>query len=228
LAPLTLLYAATRNAWATTTDGGPSAIAPPDVTPASATIPATLANRAVWLQIAAFFTVTGLEATAGQWSFTLLTESRGLGTAAAGAWVGAFWTAFTLGRVAAGVVVNRVGAVRLTRLAALASVAGALLFAAAPVPAVGGAGLVLIGLAVAPLFPGLMAETPRRLGLATANHAVGFQISGAILGAAAVPGLTGVAADRFGLEVVTLVPIAAGLAFLVLNETLIASLDRRA
>jgi fucose permease len=105
-----------------------------DAPPASATIPATLANRAVWLQIAAFFTVTGLEATAGQWSFTLLTESRGLGTAAAGAWVGAFWTAFTLGRVAAGVVVDRVGAVRLTRLAALASVAGALLFAAAPVP----------------------------------------------------------------------------------------------
>jgi fucose permease len=72
-----------------------------------------------------------------------------------------------------------------------------------------------------------MAETPRRLGLATANHAVGFQISGAILGAAAVPGLAGVAADRFGLEVVALVPIAAGLAFLALNEALIASLDRR-
>jgi fucose permease len=82
LAPLTLLYVATRGAWEAA--GGASSAAGDPVAadaPSPATIRGTLARRAVWLQIAAFFTLTGLEATAGQWAFTLLTESRGLGTA---------------------------------------------------------------------------------------------------------------------------------------------------
>lgn len=189
LAPLTLLYAATRGAWGPG-DGRPDAPAPADIAP-RVTLAGALARPAVWLQVAAFFTVTGMEATAGLWGYTLLTESRGVGTTAAGLWIAAFWAVFTLGRIAAGVVVDRVGSVRLMRLSALAAVAGSLLFAAAPTPVAGGVGLVLVGLAVAPLFPGLMAETPRRLGDGVAAHAVGLQISGAILGVATIPALAG-------------------------------------
>jgi fucose permease len=226
LAPLILLYAATREAWSV--DGGSAPGAPHLVGGASPSVGLLeiLGTRATWLQVAAFFTVTGLEATAGQWSYSLLTEARGFATAAAGAWVGAFWTAFTLARLIAGAVVRRVGGVRLTRLAAIAVIAGAVLFAVAPTPLLGCAGLVLIGLSVAPLFPGLMAETPRRLGAGAANHAIGLQVSGAVLGAATLPALAGLAAGAFGLWTVTLVPIAAGLVVLLLNEALISCLDR--
>lgn len=71
-----------------------------------------------------------------------------------------------------------------------------------------------------------MAETPRRLGAGAANHAIGLQVSGAVLGAATLPALAGLAAGAFGLWTVTLVPIAAGLVVLLLNEALIACLDR--
>jgi fucose permease len=176
--------------------------------------------------MAAFFAVTGLEATAGQWTFTLFTESRGMSTVAAGAWVGAFWTAFTISRVLAGFVVARVGSVRLTRIGALGMVMGAALLALSPTPALGGVGLVLVGFSIAPLFPGLMAETPRRLGAEAARHAVGFQVSAAILGAAAIPAMAGLLADRFGLEIVALAPLVAGLLFIAVHETLIATTDR--
>lgn len=224
LAPLTLLYAATRGAWGSG-DGRPDVSAPADAA-SPVTLWGALARPAVWLQAAAFFTVTGMEATAGLWGYTLLTEQRGVGTTAAGLWIGAFWATFTLGRIAAGVVVDRVGSVRLMRLSALAAVAGSLLFAAAPTPVAGGVGLVLVGLAVAPLFPGLMAETPRRLGAGVAAHAVGLQISGAILGVATIPALAGWAAARFGLESVALATLGAGLVFLAINEALVATLDR--
>jgi fucose permease len=83
-----------------------------------------------------------------------------------------------------------------------------------------------MGLSIAPLFPGLMAETPRRLGLGLAAHAVGFQVSGAILGVAVIPALAGLAADAFGLQAVTVVLLGVGVVFLALNEALIRLLDR--
>lgn len=226
LVPLVLLYAATRRIW----DTAPPEAAPqrsPGADTASRTMAEAVRHGGVWLQVAAFFVLTGIETTAGQWSFSVMTEQRGIGTAAAGIWVGAFWGAFTAGRVVSGIVVTRIGSVRLTRLAAIVAGCGALLFAADPGPWIAGAGLVLIGVGIAPLFPGLMAETPRRLGLETARHAIGFQVSGAVLGGATVPALAGLLADRFGLAMVPLVLVTVAGLFLCANEILHARLDDR-
>ena len=53
----------------------------------------------VTLSLMMFFLYTGLEVTAGQWSFSVLTESREIGTQAAGAWVAAYWGGLTVGRL---------------------------------------------------------------------------------------------------------------------------------
>lgn len=227
LVPLAGVYAVTRRRWdADMAESGTDPAAPNPGEAEPATMVHTLRQGRVRLQIAAFFVLTGFEATAGQWSFTVMTEARGLGTALAGAWVGAFWAAFTMGRISAGFAVQRIGSVRLTRLGAVGAALGAALFALNPTPVLGGLGLVLMGLSIAPLFPGLMAETPRRLGLGLAAHAVGFQVSGAILGVAVIPALAGLAADAFGLQAVTVVLLAVGVVFLALNEALIRLLDR--
>jgi fucose permease len=149
----------------------------------------------------------------------VLTEARDLDPAVAGLCVGAFWTLFTLGRVAAGTVVVRLGNLRLARMATVGAVAGTLLFALAPAaaPLSGAVGLCLIGLALGPLFPGLMTETPRRLGAGAAAHAVGFQV------AAAVPALAGALSGALGLEIVGAVLVSAGLVFLALHERIAAT-----
>ena len=74
--------------------------------------------------------------------------------------------------------------------------------------------LGLIGLALAPIFPLLIADTPARVGRQLAPHAVGFQVSAAGLGFAVLPLLIGVSAERVGLEIIG--PILAGSALLML------------
>jgi fucose permease len=74
--------------------------------------------------------------------------------------------------------------------------------------------LVLVGLGLAAIYPCMMTRTPQRLGTALAAHAIGFQVSAATLGAAALPSLSGLLAEKFGLE--TIAVVAVGLAFVVL------------
>jgi len=161
-----------------------------------------LRHSAVWLQMAVFFLYTGLEVTFSQWTFTVLTESRYVGTDLAGIAVGVYWGSIGAGRIVSGFIAERVGIDRLLRYCLLGAGSGALLFAARlPVEATF-LGLALAGFGLAPVFPCLISRTPQRLGTELSTHAIGFQIGAAMIGAAAVPGMLGVMAGIGGLEAV--------------------------
>jgi fucose permease len=178
----------------------------------------------VWLQMLLFFLYVGLEFTAGQWSFTLLTESRGVRADAAGVLAGGYYGAIGVGRVLAGAAASRVGLDRLVRLSLAAVLAGAFLLAfGSPVGCVG---LVVVGLGLAPVFPCLMAATPGRLGEGHAGHAVGFQVSAGMLGAALVPGLAGLLVGPLGLEAVPRLAVLLA-ALLLLTHELLLRVSRR-
>lgn len=61
------------------------------------------------------------------------------------------------------------------------------------------AGLIVFGLCEGPMFPTLMSLTPARLGSNVAMHAIGFQVSAAVLGGAALPTVAGLLSARAGL-----------------------------
>lgn len=187
----------------------------------------TLRNRLVWLQIVLFFFYTGLEVSVGQWSFTLLTESRGIPPPTAGWWVTLYWGSIGIGRVVFGFVVERLGIDRLVRGSLLLSLLGVTLFAldlSQPVTAVS---LALAGLGLACIYPCLMTRTPQRLGKVLAAHAIGFQVSAAMLGAAALPGLSGLLGEKAGLEAIAPTFIGVAALLVTLHETLLRG-DRRA
>jgi fucose permease len=202
LAGLALAFVATRRRW---TEG--TAVDWPR-TPAVAVLRLPIARR----QILVFFLYTGVEASAGQWAATVLTEVRGASPALAAAAATLFWAALAGGRVAMGFVVNRVGADRLVRLAVPVAAVAAALFAFGP-RAVGLPALGLLAAALAPIYPTLMASTPARLGAAAATHAVGFQVAAATLGVAVLPGLIGLIADATGPE--AMAPLVAALTLLL-------------
>ncbi|KFA88762.1 MFS transporter [Archangium violaceum] len=227
LALLAVAFTGMRRQW----DAGPGsspptaeAPAPVDATSPTVTAGATLRRPRVWLQIAIFFLYSGVEVTAGQWSYTVLTEARGLGTALAGTWVSLYWAGLLAGRIVLGFVVERMGPVRLLRLGTAGTVVGALLLALPAVPAV--LGLALLGFSLAPIFPALMSETPRRVGADAAAHAVGFQVSAATMGVAVVPSAAGLIGERLGLAAIT--PLILGVAVLLagVHEVLVALADR--
>ena len=83
-------------------------------------------------------------------------------------------------------------------------------------------GLFLIGLGCAPVYPGLMHETPRRFDPATAQRVIGWQVGAAYVGAMVIPGAFGVLAAHWGLEAIF--PIIGGVIAILLAA--IALLDR--
>jgi fucose permease len=75
--------------------------------------------------------------------------------------------------------------------------------------------LALLGVVLAPVFPALVALTPRHFGSAHTANAVGFQVGASVAGGAGLPALIGVLAQAFGLE--TIVPALLAVAVLQLG-----------
>lgn len=190
----------------------------------SSTLKDALRSRNVWLTMAIYFFYTGLESTVGQWCFTWLTEGRGLAVAEAGVWTASYWASLTVGRVAMGWVAEWWGPDRLLRRASVGVVAGVLLLALAPGLS-GRLGLLLLGMSLAPVYPTLMARTPRRVGEGIAAHAVGLLVSSATLGSALLPALVGFIVARLGFEAIAAAALAMGVLFALLHEVCVSLPD---
>lgn len=184
-----------------------------------------LRHPLVPVQTALFFVYTGCEATIGFWSFTLLTEGRGVRPETAGFWTSAYFGAIFVGRIVLGFLVERAGADRLVRAGTVGALAGALLFAAGP-PLLAYAGMVLAGFSLAPIFPTLISRTSARVPARIAVHAVGLKVSAAMMGAAGLPIAAGLSAQMFGLGAVGPIVVAAAAALLILHEALIRATRR--
>lgn len=239
---LALCFAATRRLWATPASDPRGVVAPPSGgatggagSPSSGAtggvgspsngathvpLGETLRLPAAWLGAACFFLYTGLEATTGVWTYSMLTQSRGVPVAEAGTWVTAFWAGLMVGRFLFGFVAERAPLAVLLRASLAAIALGALLLALDAGALASAVGLVVCGLAMAPIFPSLIATTPARVGLRQTANTVGVQIAGATLGASLVPAATGVIVGRLGLEVVAPVVLCGTLVLVVLHELL--------
>jgi fucose permease len=208
LAALSLCFRLTLGLWdaptpapAGTADAREDRPAPaPPVAEAPASLREALANPRVRRNALVFLVYTGIETSAGQWAYTLLTEARGLAPATAGVAASGYWGSIFVGRLAFGALAHHVAPEKLLRAAiAIAPLAAALVAFSRSAP-LGFAGLFALGLVLAPIFPLLISETPGRVGARHAAHAIGFQISAATLGAGTLPALVGLAMSHSGLE----------------------------
>jgi fucose permease len=176
-------------------------------------IGATLRRPQVWLSVGMFFLYVGAESALGLWTYTLLTESRGVDETLAGLFAGSYWFTFTIGRIAAGMIARRLGVNKLV----LGGLAGALLGAGLltwnPSEWANVLAVAVIGLAIAPIFPAMMSGTRLRVGEEDAANTIGMQMAATGFGNAAIPGLMGVLARQMSLEIipVCLLAVYAGL-----------------
>ena len=208
-----LLVWARASAWQTRADT-PAAEAAVTHTKARA----TLARPIVWGNIAIFFCYAGIEVTAGNWSYSLFTEARGIPVAVAGFWASLYWGSFTLGRFFFGIVADRFAVIPTVRAMSLTAIAAAACIWWNPADWVSFAALLVLGFAMAPIFPLMITATPLRLGSGDANNAIGFQVAAASLGIGLLPGLAGLLADRFSLEIVGPFMVAGLVVMTILHE----------
>lgn len=180
----------------------------PDVT-GPGVADAVLAHRrtprplALWLAPFLFFMYAGVEVGTSLWAATVLVEERQLSGAAAGLWLSGFFAAITGGRFATGLISERLGNRKLVRYGLLLALAGAALFS------LGGshaslslAGLILLGLGCAPIYPSLMHEAATRFDAATAQRVIGRQVGSAYLGCVIVPAALGLVGATWGLGLI--------------------------
>lgn len=177
------------------------------------TLSDTLGQPQVWLSIMLFFLYVGAEGGLGTWTYSLLTESRGVDKTLAGFFAGSYWFTFTIGRIAAGMVATRVGVNKLV----LGGLGGALLGTGLliwnPSEMANLFAVAIIGLSIAPIFPAMMSGTRIRVGDRYAANTIGMQMTATGLGVAIIPSLMGMLARRVSLEIipVCLLVVYAGL-----------------
>lgn len=217
---LAVCFMATRSLWPPALSAADRAAAPP------ASASSTLRLPAAWLGVAAFAVYVGVEATAGAWVYTFLSEGRGLSMSAAGTGVSLFWGGLMSGRVVFGLLPSARHPARLLRWC----IGGVVLAAAVLVVDSGSvwsfAAVAVLGFASGPIFPSLIATTSVRVGAAHTPNAVGFQVAAAALGQSLLPAFVGVVAQRLGIEIVPVGILLAGLVLLVVCE-LMSLLPRR-
>ena len=162
----------------------------------------TLRQSRPWLSALLFFLYVGCEVSLGTWTYSLLVESRHLDPAAAGLVTGSYWATFTIGRILAGLYAKRAGVHRMVQGSLAAALLGVLILIWNPAGWTNLLAVALIGYAIAPIFPSLMSGTSRRVGMHSAANTIGMQMAASSLGTAVIPGMLGVLARRFTLEVI--------------------------
>jgi fucose permease len=173
----------------------------------------TLRQPQVWLSVLLFFLYVGAEGGLGTWTYTLLTESRGIDLTLAGFFAGSYWLTFTIGRMVAGMFANRVGVNKLVLGGLVGALLGAGLLVWNPSEMSNVLAVAIIGLSIAPIFPAMMSGTRTRVGDHYAANTIGMQMAATGFGVAIIPSLMGVLARRVSLEIipVCLLVVYAGL-----------------
>ncbi|MBI5931842.1 MAG: MFS transporter [Chloroflexi bacterium] len=162
----------------------------------------TLRLPIVWLGIILFMAYAGIELSAGQWSFSLFHEERGVSESVARFWVSLYWGSFTIGRILFGAIINRINPHALVRGCLVGAAIGMTLVWWNASEAMSFVGLVIYGFMLAPIFALMITNTQERLGPTHAPNAIGFQVAAASIGAGGIPGLVGIIAQSSSLEIV--------------------------
>jgi MFS transporter, FHS family, glucose/mannose:H+ symporter len=160
------------------------------------------------------FLYVGVEASVGNWMSTYATRTTTWSFAASSLAVALFWAALLLGRAITPAVLIWVSELRLYRGSVVITIAGVFLLLSAHSPVVLLAASGLTGLALAPLFPLILALFLTEIG-GSRNAGWVFAVAG--LGGAVLSWLTGMVSSGTGsLRTGLLVPGAASLLMLAL------------
>lgn len=216
---LTLCLALTLDRWRLTPRPPVESSGKPSLSPGERARSAdTLKLPLAWAGIVVIFLFAGTEASAGQWAYSLFTAARSIAPNTAGFWTSLYWGGSTAGRILFGFVAARWEVRRLLRVVLLGAVCGAALVWTDGIDLLSFLGLVLLGFALAPVFPLITSGTPQRVGAEHAANAIGFQVASAGLGVSLWPALAGVLARRVGLEIIGPFLLVTAVALFSLHE----------
>ncbi|SEM55617.1 sugar MFS transporter [Paenibacillus sp. OV219] len=173
----------------------------------------------------AFFFYCGVEATVGLWGASYLVGARDMTAESAAGWVSIYFGGITVGRLITGFITMKIHNRVLIRCGQMVAIAGGLMLFL-PLPQLFLVGLVLIGLGLAPIYPGLLHETPARFGRESAAKLIGYQMAAAYTGITLLPPLFGFIASQTNITIFPFI-VVAFLVIMLLSAEKVNSLLKR-
>lgn len=144
----------------------------------------------------AFFCYCALETTTGMWASSYLVLHHGISADTAAAFASLFYIGITIGRAASGFLTMKFSDTQMIHLGQGIILAGviALLLPFGDTFAL--AGLILIGLGCAPIYPCIIHSTPDHFGADKSQALIGVQMASAYTGSCLMPPLFGLIANH--------------------------------
>lgn len=134
---------------------------------------------------------SGLESGISLWGYVFLSAGRDLPQRLAGLTVSAYWGAIFVGRVLLGALAQRLGPERVLLAAIAGELVGTAVMAVPGSGLVAATGMIVVGLAAAPVFPLLTLTTGQRVGEDHATRTVTYQVAASAAGGAGLPAAIG-------------------------------------
>lgn len=148
-----------------------------------------------------FFCYCAIEQTAGLWAASYLSLYKGVDPETAASFASMFYLGITIGRGLSGFLTIKLSDEKMVRLGFLIIALGlaAMLLPLGAVVSL--AGLLLIGLGCAPVYPCLIHSTPAHFGADKSQTIIGVQMASAYVGTCLMPSLFGILAQAVSVSV---------------------------
>ena len=176
----------------------------------------------------AFFCYCALEQTTALWASSYLVLQKGVPAETAARFAGLFFIGITAGRGLCGFLTLALSDIQMVRLgqAVIAAGTAALLLPFGEAASL--AGLILVGLGCAPIYPSLIHSTPDHFGAGRSQAIIGVQMASAYVGILLMPPLFGLIAARLSTALFPLYLLANLIVLSAAHELLLRSTKKGA
>ncbi|MBQ1476547.1 MAG: MFS transporter [Erysipelotrichaceae bacterium] len=147
-----------------------------------------------------FFAYCALEQSTALWAASFLNVVKDVAVDRAAFYATLFYTGITIGRAFFGFIADRLGDTKLIYTGFLIIAVGLFLLIVMPQEVLVLAGLVIIGIGCAPIYPSIIHSTPVRFGKENSQSLVGIQMAFAYTGNTLMPKMFGMLSDHLGVS----------------------------
>lgn len=176
--------------------------------------------KGVKFSLLAFIIYCSIEFSIGLWGTSYLVSTRTISVSIASTFLASYFFGITLGRVFSGFISFKVSNIRMVFYGIIifffASIFLIFKIPTYLLPAI----FFIQGVGLAPIFPSLIHETPKRFGKEISQYIIGYQMASAYIGASLFPALFGVLAKNTSLSIYPYFLMILCLLILYVTQTL--------
>ena len=168
-----------------------------------------------------FFCYCAVEQTAGLWASSYLALYKGVPGETAASFASMFFIGITVGRALHGFLTMKLSDTQLIRIGQGIILLGIVAMLLPLGEAVSLAGLILIGLGCAPIYPCIIHSTPAHFGADKSQALIGVQMASAYIGTCLMPPLFGLIAGHVSIVLLPVYLLAILILMAVMHERML-------